>query len=101
MAKKNIVNEVASAVGTAAGLAASRVEGLKPKRSATTKHSKAKVADVAEEAVSTSAAAPVAVDYSEVARLAYLNWEARGGQNGSPEQDWILAEQQVLAKTAV
>jgi hypothetical protein len=96
MAKKTIVNEVASAVGTAAGAAAARMEGLKPKRGTTGKHSKAKVSAVEE----ATAAEPVAVDQTEVARLAYLYWEARGGQGGSPEQDWILAEQQLTAKAA-
>ena len=33
-----------------------------------------------------------------VARLAYLYWEARGCQGGSPEADWLRAEQELLAK---
>lgn len=98
MAKKSIVNDVASAVGSAAGVAAARVEGLKPKRSATAKHSKAKVGEVAPGGESAAVVNYNDVDYNEVARLAYLHWEARGGQNGSPEQDWILAEQELLAK---
>ena len=28
-----------------------------------------------------------------VARLAYAYWEARGCQGGSPEEDWLRAEQ--------
>lgn len=96
MAKKTIVNEMASAVGSAAGAAAARVEGLKPKRSTTTKHSKAKVIALVED----SAVAPMVVDRSEVARLAYLYWEERGGQNGSSEQDWLLAERELTAQAA-
>jgi hypothetical protein len=31
----------------------------------------------------------------ETARLAYSYWESRGGSNGSPEQDWARAEQEL------
>ena len=33
-----------------------------------------------------------------VARLAYSYWEARGYQGGSPEADWLRAEQEISAK---
>ena len=33
-----------------------------------------------------------------VARLAYSYWEARGCQGGSPETDWLRAEQELSAK---
>jgi hypothetical protein len=33
-----------------------------------------------------------------VARLAYLYWEARGCQGGSPEADWLRAEQELRSK---
>ncbi len=33
--------------------------------------------------------------HEEIARLAYAYWEARGGQGGSPEQDWNRAEQEI------
>ena len=33
-----------------------------------------------------------------VARLAYMYWEARGCQGGSPEADWLRAEQELRAK---
>ena len=40
----------------------------------------------------------------DIARLAYSFWEARGYQGGSPEQDWLRAEEElrgrVLAATA-
>jgi hypothetical protein len=35
----------------------------------------------------------------EVARLAYLYWEARGCQGGSPEEDWLRAEQELRVLT--
>lgn len=96
MAKKTVVNEVASALGAAAA----RVETtLKPKRSAVTKHSKAKVANIVEpEPQLVTQAAPL--DRDEVAVVAYLRWEARGFQGGSPEEDWLIAEEEVKARSA-
>ena len=35
----------------------------------------------------------------EIARLAYLFWEERGGNGGSPEEDWLRAEQEILARS--
>jgi len=35
-------------------------------------------------------------DEEEVARLAYSYWLARGCPEGSPEEDWLRAEQEVL-----
>jgi hypothetical protein len=34
----------------------------------------------------------------DIARLAYSLWEARGCQGGSPEEDWLRAEQELLGK---
>jgi hypothetical protein len=33
-----------------------------------------------------------------IARLAYAYWEARGGQGGSPWEDWFRAEQELLRR---
>lgn len=38
--------------------------------------------------------------YAEVAALAYSFWEARGCQGGSPDEDWVRAEQQLRLRTA-
>ncbi len=35
----------------------------------------------------------------EIARLAYFLWEARGGEGGSPEDDWFQAEEQYRKRT--
>jgi hypothetical protein len=43
-------------------------------------------------------AAPAA---EQIAHLAYSYWEARGGQGGSPEEDWLRAEQQLRAESSV
>jgi hypothetical protein len=36
--------------------------------------------------------AQAAVNYEEVARLAYAYWQARGCPEGSPLDDWLRAE---------
>ena len=38
--------------------------------------------------------------HEEIAALAFLLWEARGCQGGSPEEDWLTAEQQLRARQA-
>src|SRR5262245_7302887 len=41
-------------------------------------------------------AAPAAgPTHAEIALLAYSFWESRGCQGGSPEEDWLRAEQQL------
>ncbi len=34
----------------------------------------------------------------EIARMAYFLWESRGRVNGSPVEDWLRAEQEVLKR---
>jgi hypothetical protein len=34
----------------------------------------------------------------EIAKLAYSYWQERGGHHGSPEQDWVRAEQELLRR---
>ena len=40
------------------------------------------------------------LDPEEVARLAYSYWLERGGKGGSPEEDWLRAEQRLRARGA-
>ncbi len=37
----------------------------------------------------------------QIASLAYSYWVARGYQGGSPELDWLRAEQELLAAAAI
>ena len=37
---------------------------------------------------------------SEIAALAYTYWAGRGCQGGSPEEDWLRAEQELRAKVS-
>jgi Protein of unknown function (DUF2934) len=106
MAKKEIVT---SEINSAAGAAASPVRADKTskpiaKRATSTKHSATKTTAIAATPVceeAETAMAPmvnggiVEIDREEVAKLAYLYWEARGGQGGSPENDWIRAEEEL------
>jgi hypothetical protein len=36
----------------------------------------------------------------EIANLAYLYWESRGCQGGSPEEDWIRAERELRTRAS-
>jgi hypothetical protein len=36
--------------------------------------------------------------HEEIAELAYSYWEARGGQGGSPWEDWFRAERELLER---
>ena len=54
-------------------------------------------------ASSPSIAQPAAVTapaHDEIARLAYSYWAARGGQDGSPEEDWTRAEQALRTRAS-
>jgi len=48
-------------------------------------------------AAAAAAAAPAA---EQIAHLAYFYWEARGYQGGSPEEDWLRAEQELRAQAS-
>ena len=43
-----------------------------------------------------SASEPVSVDHEAIAALAYSYWESRGYADGSSEEDWLKAEQELL-----
>ena len=47
-----------------------------------------------------AASSVYAPSYQEIAALAYSYWEARGCQGGSPEEDWLRAEQALLAQSS-
>jgi len=49
---------------------------------------------------SAAAQAYDAIDREEIARLAYSYWEARGGEGGSAEEDWLRAEQELRRRRA-
>jgi hypothetical protein len=46
-------------------------------------------------AVSASSTVSAEPSEEQIARLAYSYWLDRGGQQGSPEEDWLRAEQEL------
>jgi hypothetical protein len=39
-------------------------------------------------------------DRQQIAELAYSYWVDRGYQGGSPEEDWLRAERELLSRAA-
>jgi len=98
MARKH-VSENPVVVSTGAAAAPARRKSPTSKR---TSRPAVEVSTAATEAmpVEPVAQAVISVSNDDIARLAYSFWEARGYQGGSPEEDWLLAEQQLTAKSA-
>ncbi|HUP03262.1 MAG TPA: DUF2934 domain-containing protein, partial [Bryobacteraceae bacterium] len=77
--------------------------GPAPARKKTTRPRAAKpvettgLADLAAAVAQNPAPAPAPAP-EEIANLAYFYWEARGCQGGSPEEDWLRAEQELRAR---
>ena len=78
-------NETES-MGAAAAPARRRVEARRTKPATP-------VAAVAAVAPVAPSAAPT---HDEIAALAYSYWVARGYQGGTPEEDWLRAEQELV-----
>ena len=79
--------------------APARHKSATPKRASNTSEVQPSVEPVAEILSPSALVAPSYVpSYQEVAKLAYSYWEARGYQGGSPEQDWLRAEQELSAQ---
>lgn len=74
--------------------------GAAPAR--TRKHAPAKrnTDPVVESSPSTDTVVTETPSFDDVARLAYSYWEARGYQGGSPEEDWLRAEQELRGNLA-
>ena len=47
---------------------------------------------------STDASTAAAITAAEISRLAYELYQARGGTNGSPLDDWLEAERQLAGR---
>ena len=70
-------------------------------RPATVEVSTAPASEPAIQPVALAAVMPAPSFQDAVARLAYSYWEARGYQGGSPEADWLYAEQELRAAYTV
>ena len=83
---------------TATGAAPRRAPALKGR---TTRNIAA--AETPAAALTAAAASVSEPSQEEIAKLAFLYWEARGCMGGSPEEDWLRAERELklsLAATA-
>jgi hypothetical protein len=87
MPRKSVTEKPIVVSTGAAAAAPARRKSPSPKRAART-------VEVAETAATAVVTAPTQED---IARLAYSYWEARGCVGGSPEQDWLRAEQELRA----
>jgi len=88
-------SEIELAVTGATAAVPSRRKNTTPTR--TRKTTSASVSP-ATPTVTVSDGAPVELDYDAVAVLAYSFWEARGYQSGSPEEDWLRAENELRSR---
>ncbi|HTM50618.1 MAG TPA: DUF2934 domain-containing protein [Bryobacteraceae bacterium] len=73
----------------------SAAAGIRKTRRTVAKHSAASVAGVEQ---ITGTTETVSVDTEAIARLAYSFYEARGYAPGSPEEDWLRAERELMAR---
>jgi len=70
--------------------------GAAPRRQAATPRAKRSVKTTeVSTSLDTIALAGSEPSQEEIAALAFSYWEARGCQGGSPEEDWLRAEQQL------
>ena len=100
MARKSVSEKQIVTSGAAA--APSRRKSASPKRVSRTAVNitadPASEPEVQTVTVVAAAVIPAESFQDAVARLAYSYWEARGYQGGSPEADWLRAEQELSVK---
>jgi len=68
--------------------------------SPTSRTATAAAAVMAPEKVTPEKVSDVVPPQGDIAVLAYFYWEARGCPDGSPEEDWLRAEQELLDRIA-
>ena len=93
MARKQ-VSENPVVVSTGAAAAPVRRKSTAGKSTTKRATESAPAVEVSNPTTSTPVAAPT---NEQIAHLAYSLWVARGCQGGSPEEDWLCAEQQLYA----
>ena len=52
-------------------------------------------AAIKQDATHTEAKSPERPEHEQIAALAYALWQARGCPEGSPDEDWLRAEQEL------
>lgn len=96
MPKRKPVEAAEPALPAAEPKKTARKAATKPKSAATSAVHKHHAKSNAEPVLDTPVNKAPVVTQEAIARLAYSYWEARGRQGGSPEQDWLRAEQELL-----
>ena len=92
--KRNSEKKVVMSTAAAAAAAPAR------RNSSTSKRATRSTTDTLSTPEVVSRESVIELTNSAVADLAYSYWEARGYQGGSPEEDWLRAEQELRAATA-
>jgi hypothetical protein len=100
--KRTSGNELGVSAGAAAAAAARRKPASTARKPRVISQAQPSAILTASRRGKTSAAHPAASaagtpTVEQIAHLAYAIWEARGGQGGSPEEDWLAAERQLRA----
>jgi hypothetical protein len=97
--KRNPENDLVASSAAAAAPARRKTTAARPKHSLTTAEPVAPV--VSEPKKETPIPETVAACYpspEEISLQAFLYWEARGYQGGSPEEDWLRAEEELRTR---
>src|SRR5579871_1889107 len=77
-----------------------RAKHVVPNEAPTTSAAEPEIAVL--QVVAPVAAPPVdQLEHGEIAKLAFLYWEQRGCQGGSPEEDWLRAENELRTRATV
>jgi hypothetical protein len=94
--KRNPENDLVGSSGTAPAPVRRKTPAARPKYSPTTADTQVSpVPEPETEEAIASSLTEYEPPREEIARLAFLYWEARGYQGGSPEEDWFRAEQEL------
>ncbi|MGO9010059.1 MAG: DUF2934 domain-containing protein [Bryobacteraceae bacterium] len=94
--KRTKENDIA--ISAAASSPVRRKSAITPRAKHGLKRAGAPEADAAVEVVDVEVRHSPTAD--EIAALAYTYWAGRGYQGGSPEEDWLRAEEELRAKAS-
>jgi len=101
MARKQKSEKELVVSSAAAASAAPRRKAVATRKKHTVTQAETSPAPLVESSAAQSAHAAPSVEptYEEISQLAYTYWESRGCQGGSPEEDWLRAEQELRSRT--
>jgi hypothetical protein len=99
MVRKSASRSVPSATSTTAGSAAAAQTAMEPKGRRAKPASRPRKSSIQATQVTESpnghGQSSYEVTRDDIARLAYTFWEQRGGLGGSPDEDWLRAENEL------